>query len=179
MSPQPLSAIVLAQVPQFFQGLEDARPFTIFLLVVVGIFVLILLSVLWVYGGLFFQAYFSRADVSMASLVGMGLRGVNPRMILSAKVMAAQAGLNIDRRDGISTSRLEAHTLAGGNVLGVIQSIIAAQRAGIPLEFDQAAAIDLAGRDVLDAVRTSVHPKVIDCPDAKRGGKTTLSAIAR
>lgn len=176
MSALPL---LFAQLPRFLEGMDQARPFTIVLLVVVGIFALILLSILWVYGGLYFQAYFSRADVTLAALVGMGLRGVNPRMILSAKVMAAQAGLNIDRIDGISTSRLEAHTLAGGNVMGVIQSIIAAQRAGIPLEFDQAAAIDLAGRDVLDAVRTSVHPKVIDCPDVKRGGKATLSAIAR
>ena len=79
--------------------------------------------------------------------------------------MAAQSGLDINRRTGISTRRLEAHYLAGGNVLGVIHAIIAAHRAGIDLDFDKAAAIDLAGRDVVDAVRTSVHPKVIDCPD--------------
>jgi uncharacterized protein YqfA (UPF0365 family) len=63
--------------------------------------------------------------------------------------------------------------------MNVVQAIIAANRAGIDLDFDRAAAIDLAGRDVLDAVRTSVHPKVIDCPDPKRSGKTTLSAIAK
>jgi len=63
--------------------------------------------------------------------------------------------------------------------MGVIKSIIAAHRAGIDLDFDRASAIDLAGRDVLDAVQTSVHPKVIDCPDPHRSGKTTLSAIAR
>jgi uncharacterized protein YqfA (UPF0365 family) len=74
---------------------------------------------------------------------------------------------------------LEAHYLAGGNVMNVIHAIIAAHRAGIDLDFDRAAAIDLAGRDVLDAVRTSVHPKVIDCPDPRRSGKTTLSAIAK
>ena len=90
-----------------------------------------------------------------------------------------QAGLSIDRRTGISTERLEAHFLAAGNVMGVINAIIAAQRAGIDLDFDRAAAIDLAGRDVLDAVRTSVYPKVIDCPDPQRSGKTTLSAIAK
>ncbi len=89
------------------------------------------------------------------------------------------AGLDISRREGISTQRVEAHYLAGGNVMNVMQAIIAANRAGIDLDFDKAAAIDLAGRDVLDAVRTSVHPKVIDCPDPKRSGKTTLSAIAR
>ncbi|RMF41781.1 MAG: UPF0365 family protein, partial [Planctomycetota bacterium] len=64
-------------------------------------------------------------------------------------------------------------------VMNVIQAIIAAHRAGIDLDFDRAAAIDLAGRDVLDAVRTSVHPKVIDCPDPRRSGKATLSAIAK
>jgi len=64
-------------------------------------------------------------------------------------------------------------------VMNVINAIIAAHRAGIDLDFDRAAAIDLAGRDVLDAVRTSVHPKVIDCPDPRRSGKTTLSAIAK
>jgi len=74
---------------------------------------------------------------------------------------------------------LEAHFLAGGNVMHVLRSIIAAQRAGIDLDFDRAAAIDLAGRDVLDAVRTSVVPKVIDCPESQRGGQTTLSAVAR
>src|SRR5436853_158350 len=99
-------------------------------------------------------------------------------MIVQAKIMAAQAGLGIDRRDGISTARLEALYLAGGNVMNVIQAIIAAHRAGINLDFDQASAIDLAGRDVADAVRTSVHPKVIDCPDP-RSGKNTLSAIAK
>jgi uncharacterized protein YqfA (UPF0365 family) len=93
--------------------------------------------------------------------------------------MAAQAGLDITSRNGILTQRLEAHYLAGGNVMKVIQAIIAAHRAGIDLDFDRAAAIDLAGRDVQDAVRTSVHPKVIDCPDPRRSGKTTLSAIAR
>jgi uncharacterized protein YqfA (UPF0365 family) len=93
--------------------------------------------------------------------------------------MAYQAGLDINRLSGVSTARLEAHYLAGGNVMNVIHAIIAAQRAGIDLDFDRAAAIDLAGRDVLDAVRTSVHPKVIDCPDPRRSGKSTLSAIAK
>jgi uncharacterized protein YqfA (UPF0365 family) len=93
--------------------------------------------------------------------------------------MAAQAGLNIRRPHGITTQKLEAHYLAGGNVLRVITAIIAAQRAGIDLDFDRACAIDLAGRDVLDAVRTSVYPKVIDCPDPQRSGKNFLSAIAK
>jgi uncharacterized protein YqfA (UPF0365 family) len=146
---------------------------------IVGFFLLIAFIVVSVYGKLWFQAYMSGADVSFASLVGMTFRQVNPRVIVTAKVMATQAGLSIDRRNGISTSRLEAHYLAGGDVMGVISAIIAAHRAGIDLDFDRAAAIDLAGRDVVDAVRTSVHPKVIDCPDPARSGKSTLSAIAR
>jgi uncharacterized protein YqfA (UPF0365 family) len=119
----------------------------------------------------------SSADLSMMSLVGMGFRQVNSNLIVQAKIMAAQAGLDINRNTGISTRRLEAHYLAGGNVTNIILAIIAAHRAGIPLDFDRAAAIDLAGRDVLDAVRTSVHPKIIDCPDP-RAGKATLSAVA-
>jgi len=130
------------------------------------------------YGKLWFQAYMSSADVSMLALIGMGFRQVNSRIIVQAKIMAAQAGLDINRTSGISTKRLEAHYLANGNVTNVILAIISAHRAGIDLDFDRAAAIDLAGRDVLDAVRTSVMPKIIDCPDS-RSGKPTLSAVAR
>jgi uncharacterized protein YqfA (UPF0365 family) len=129
------------------------------------------------YGNLWFQAYMSSADVSMLSLIGMGFRQVNSRVIVQAKIMAAQAGLDINRKSGISTQRLESHYLANGNVTNVILAIIAAHRAGIDLDFDRAAAIDLAGRDVLDAVRTSVMPKIIDCPDP-RSGKPMLSAVA-
>lgn len=146
-----------------------------FLIVLVIIFAIVVL----IYGKFWVQAFMSSADVSLGHLVGMGFRRVNPRVIVTAKVMARQAGLSIDRKDGISTERLEAHYLAGGNVMGIINAIIAAHRAGIDLDFDRAAAIDLAGRDVLDAVRTSVYPKVIDCPDPQRSGKTTLSAISK
>ena len=144
-----------------------------------GLILLALIVAFFAYGKLWFQAYMSSADVSMLSLIGMHFRQVRPSVIVQAKIMAAQAGLNINRRNGISTSRLEAHYLAGGDVLRVINAIIAAQRAGIDLDFDRAAAIDLAGRDVMDAVRTSVYPKVIDCPDPQRSGKNVLSAIAK
>jgi uncharacterized protein YqfA (UPF0365 family) len=143
------------------------------------VFLLIILLAFITFGKLWFQAYMSSADVSMLSLIGMHFRQVRASVIVSAKIMAAQAGLNIDRRNGISTSRLEAHYLAGGDVMRVVNAIIAAERANIDLDFDRAAAIDLAGRDVLDAVRTSVYPKVIDCPDPQRSGKSFLSAIAR
>ncbi|MDA1054935.1 MAG: flotillin-like protein FloA [Planctomycetota bacterium] len=152
-------------------------------LIGVGIFGVIFVGIFgiaaMVYGNIWVQAYMSSADVSLLSLIGMGFRQVNPRIIVAAKIMAAQAGLDIGRRHGISTARVEAHFLAGGNVMNVINAIIAAHRAGIDLDFDRAAAIDLAGRDVLDAVRTSVSPRVIDCPDTRRSGKAFLSAIAK
>jgi uncharacterized protein YqfA (UPF0365 family) len=163
-------------------AMEENAPNSPFLFLVVAALIVGLLVVgvvFFIYGKLWFQAYMSGADVSIVSLVGMSFRQVNSRVIVNAKIMAAQAGLDIGRQIGISTPRLEAHYLAGGNVMGVIHAIIAAHRAGIDLDFDRAAAIDLAGRDVVDAVRTSVHPKVIDCPDPKRSGKTTLSAIAK
>ena len=144
-----------------------------------GIIGFSLVIAFFVYGNLWLQAYLSKADVRFLELVGMGFRQVRPGVIVPAKIMAAQAGLNISRKDGISTRRLEAHYLAGGDVLRVVNSIIAAHRAGIDLDFDRAAAIDLAGRDVLDAVKTSVYPKVIDCPDLERSGKSYLSAIAK
>ena len=144
--------------------------------VVLGI---ICMVVFWNFGSVWLQAKTSGADISMASLVGMYFRQVRPQVIVNGKIMAAQAGLDIDRRNGISTQRLEAHYLAEGNVMNVINAIIAAHRAGIDLDFDRAAAIDLAGRDVLDAVKTSVHPRVIDCPDPRHSGTGFLSAIAR
>ncbi len=140
---------------------------------------LVCLGLLWNFGSLWLQAMMSGADVSMRSLIGMYFRQVRSSVIVNAKVMAAQAGLDIDRQNGISTQRLEAHYLAEGNVMNVLNAIIAAHRAGIDLDFDRAAAIDLAGRDVLDAVRTSVHPRVIDCPDPRYSPTGFLSAIAK
>jgi uncharacterized protein YqfA (UPF0365 family) len=178
--------LLLAQAEQPFGPLQQADNgfawwmFVVYALVAIALLIgVVLVIFVPIYGKLWFQAFMSDADVSFMSLVGMGFRQVNPRVIVQAKIMAAQAGLDINRRTGISTARLEAHYLAGGNVMNVIHAIIAAHRADIDLDFDRAAAIDLAGRDVMDAVRTSVHPKVIDCPDPRRSGKTTLSAIAK
>jgi uncharacterized protein YqfA (UPF0365 family) len=148
-------------------------------IVVFAFIALILAVVFWNFGSLWFQAWMSGADVKMSSLVGMYFRQVRPHVIVNAKIMAAQSGLSIDGPSSITTDRLEAHYLAGGNVMNVITAIIAAHRADINLDFDRAAAIDLAGRDVLDAVKTSVHPKVIDCPDPHHSISRTLSAIAR
>jgi uncharacterized protein YqfA (UPF0365 family) len=147
-------------------------------IVVAVLFVLLLIVLTVYYGAIWLQAYMSGAEISLLSLVGMSLRAVNPRMIVAAKIMGKQAGLNIDSK-GMSTTSLEAHFLAGGDVLSVVRAIIVAQRAGIELPFDRAAAIDLAGRDVLDAVRTSVSPKVIDCPVPQPGRRVALSAVAQ
>ncbi len=131
------------------------------------------------YGSLWFQAFMSRAQVSMISLISMSLMKIKSRVIVQAKIMAKQSGLPITGPMGITTRRLVAHYLAGGNVPNVIRALIAAHRASLDLNFDQAAAIDLAGRDVLDAVRTCVNPKVIVCPDPRKSGRPTLSAIAK
>ena len=160
-----------------FMGIPE--PVVWLLLGVLAFFLLVLVIAFLVYGQLWLRAFMSSANVSMIGLICMGFRKVRPTVIVPAKIMAAQAQLNISRKDGISTNRLEAHYLAGGDVLRVINAIIAAHRAGIDLDFDRAAAIDLAGRDVLDAVKTSVYPKVIDCPDPQRSGKNVLSAISK
>jgi len=175
------SPFVLAQLPprpnlEALEGTAWPILLAIVLLLVFGfVFVITVLA----YGKLWFQAYMSNARVSMLSLIGMSLRQVNARVILQGKIMAMQAGVGSDPQTGITTRRLEAHYLAGGNVPGVINAIIAAHRADIDLDFDRAAAIDLAGRDVLEAVRTSVYPKVIDCPDPTKSKKSTLSAVAK
>ena len=145
----------------------------------VGMLFLLLAAAILKYGNLWFQGFMSQADIGLLDLVGMGFRNVRPEVIVKAKVMAKQAGVDINRKTGLRTTDLEAHYLAGGDVMRVINAIIAAQRANIDLDFDRAAAIDLAGRDVMDAVKTSVYPKVIDCPDPQRSGKNFLSAISK
>jgi uncharacterized protein YqfA (UPF0365 family) len=159
--------------------LKDTGIWTWILGGVIAFFFLVFVILVLAYGKLWFQAYMSNARVSLWSLVGMSLRKVDARVIVQAKIMALQAGVGTDPHTGITTRRLEAHYLAGGDVPRVIRAIIAAQRADIDLDFDRAAAIDLAGRDVLDAVQTSVSPKVIDCPDPNTSRKSTLSAIAK
>ncbi len=147
---------------------------------IVGVVLLLSTTfLLFKYGSLWVQSYSSEADIGIVELVMMSLRGVNPATIVTAKVMGKQAGLDVDTKGGLSTTLLEAHQLSGGHVMAVLQAIIAAHRAGIGLNFERAAAIDLAGRNVLDAVRTSIAPMVINCPDTERSGKSTITAIAR
>lgn len=130
-------------------------------------------------GKLWIQAFMSGAPVGLLQLVAMQIRKVSPSQIVKARIMAHQAGIKIKGEGGVRTEELEAHYLAGGNVERVIQAIIAAERADLDLDFDRAAAIDLAGRDVLDAVKTSVYPRVIECPDPSFTDKTKLSAISK
>jgi uncharacterized protein YqfA (UPF0365 family) len=151
-------------------------PGWIIALVVVLVFVLVLVMVLARYFNLWIQAKTTAANVGMLELIFMTLRKVNPNIIVRSKIMATQAGLA--DRDGVTTKSLEAHYLAGGNVPNVVRSLIAAHRADIPLSFKRATAIDLAGRNVLDAVQTSVNPRVIDCPDPAKG-RQTIDGVAK
>ena len=140
-------------------------------IVIGSIFSLLILLLIFKYGWLYIQALASGANVALLQLIGMTFRRVNARVIVDARIMAKKAGLDYD------TQQLEAHYLARGNVPNVIRALIAADKAKIDLGFDRACAIDLAGRDVLDAVRTSVNPKVIDCPDPAKG-RQTIDAVA-
>lgn len=136
-----------------------------------GIILLVITIVFINFFQLWLQAWLSSAYVGLGSLIGMRLRKVRPQTIVFGRIMAVKAGINLSVND------LEAHYLAGGNVQRVVQALIAASKANIALTFQQATAIDLAGRDVLEAVKTSVHPKVIDCPDPSRGSDT-VAAVA-
>ena len=123
--------------------------------------VLLVFGILFMkYANLWLRAYVSRAKINPFTLIFMPLKKVNPHIIVDARIMAIQAGL-----EDVTTSGLEAHFMAGGNVRRCVQALIAAARAKIELDWNIAAAIDLAGRNVLEAVQTSVNPKVIDCPD--------------
>jgi len=129
------------------------------LLLIVGFFAFITLSVVSKYVKLWFQAYVSGTPISFFNIIGMSLRKIPPRLIVNARIIAFKAGLK-----DITTADLETHFLAGGRVNDIVKAMIAADKANISLNWKQATAIDLAGRDLFEAVKTSVHPKVIDCP---------------
>jgi uncharacterized protein YqfA (UPF0365 family) len=145
---------------------------TIVLILVVVLVFLIVGFIFAKFFNLWLQAKVSGAPVSFPSLVGMWLRKVKPDLIVRSRIQAVKAGLNI------STNQMETHYLARGNVMSVVHALIAADRAKIALDWDTASAIDLAGRDILEAVRTSVDPKVIDCPDPG-SGRGTVDAVAQ
>lgn len=126
--------------------------------------------------GLYITAYFSGVKIRMfKDLVGMRLRKVSPPVIVRSMISASKAGIPVE------SDKLEAHYLAGGNVIKVVNALISASKANLPLTFEKAAAIDLAGRDVLEAVKMSVLPKVIETPLVAAVAKDgiQLKAIAR
>lgn len=145
------------------------------LLIVAGLFALIVVAFLFNFLNLYIQAATSNAHVGLIDMIGMKLRKVDIRAVVLSRIRAVKAGLDIP------TNAIETHYLATGDsrrVVGVISAMIAAKGANIPLDWGTATAIDLAGRDILDAVQTSVNPKVIDCPSVS-GPRATIDAVAK
>ena len=145
------------------------------LLIIAGILGLVIVYFAFSYIGLWVQALVSGARVGLLNIIFMRFRKVPPKLIVESKIMAVKAGIDI------TADSLESHFLAGGNVSRVIQALIAADKANIELPFNRAAAIDLAGRDVLEAVQMSVNPKVIETPLVAAMAKDgiQLKAISR
>ncbi|TAE19591.1 MAG: UPF0365 family protein [Bacteroidetes bacterium] len=125
---------------------------------VVGVLILLFTFFYYVPIGLWITAQFSGIQISPLTLVSMRIRRVNPRLIVDSLIMSHKAGIKL------ASDQLEAHFLAGGNVLQVVRALISADKANIALDFKQATAIDLAGRNVFEAVQTSVNPRVIETP---------------
>ncbi|MDX1964300.1 MAG: flotillin-like protein FloA [Pirellulales bacterium] len=150
---------------------------TIIAVIVIFIFALILFVVFANYFRLWIQSYATGANIGIFDIILMTFRKVNPNVIVKSKIMAVQSGLGDE--SGITSRSLQAHYMANGSVPQVVQAMIMASKAKIlELDFKTATAIDLAGRDVKDAVGTSVYPKVIDCP-SRSSGKETLEAVAK
>ena len=161
----------------FFAQGSGSQVIVVGVIFVILVAMMILFAVFARYFRLWIQSVSTGANIGILDLFGMTFRKVNPTVIVRSKIMAVQAGLTDDT--GITSKALEAHYLAGGNVPLVILAIIAAQKAKIvDLNFKLATAIDLAGRNALEAVQTSVYPKVIDCP-GRNSGRETLEAVAK
>lgn len=153
-------------IENLFMAATDEGPGAVLLLVGIGVLGLIfffMVIFLFKFLNLWLQAWLSQAYVGFFNIIMMRLRKVDPTVIVQSRIMGMKAGIPL------ATSGLEAHYMARGRVYNVVQALINANKASIPLMFEQAAAIDLAGRDVLEAVQTSVNPKVIDCPDPTKG----------
>lgn len=141
----------------------------IFALIIVGFFILMYFVPL----NLWITAVFSGVSVGLFDLVFMRIRKVPPRVIVESLITATKSGLSI------TTAELETHYLAGGHVPMVIKALISAHMANIPLSFQQAAAIDLAGRDVFEAVQISVNPKVINTPNVTAVAQDGIQLVAK
>lgn len=144
---------------------------SIIVIVLILIFISIFLSFVPI--GLWVTAFFSGVRIKISELIGMKLRRVKPSRIVRPAIKATKAGLDLE------IASLEAHYLAGGNVNTLVDALIAAQRANIPLQFERAAAIDLAGRDVLEAVQVSVNPKVIETPNISAVAQDGIEVIVK
>ena len=158
--------------PFFAAAGVTSNPLMLGLLIIACVIALVLIFTWLYFIGIWIRARFSGARVSLWNLVGMKLRRIPPSLIVDTRINAVKAGLDI------TTDELESHYLAGGNIVRVVQALIAASKAGITLDWKRATAIDLAGRDVLEAVQTSVNPKIIDCPSPATG-KLTIDAVAK
>ncbi|MFT4538412.1 MAG: hypothetical protein ACI841_001699 [Planctomycetota bacterium] len=150
-----------------------AFPVQTVLIVIGSIALFAFLFVFLKFAKLYLRSVLTNANVGLFDMIAMRLRNVDPEIIVNARVNLVQA-----RIEGVSVRDLEAHFLAGGAIQRVVTALIASDRAGLDLDYKTATGIDLAGRDVLDAVRTSVTPKVIDCPNPATG-KTEVAAVSR
>lgn len=149
-------------------------PETISLIVLIGVIgILIVMFFSFVPVGLWISSLAANVKVSIFNLIGMRLRRVVPSKIVLPLIKATKAGLDL------GVNQLEAHYLAGGNIDGVVNALIASERAGIDLPFEKAAAIDLAGRDVFEAVKMSVNPKVIETPGVSAVAKDGIELLVK
>jgi len=143
---------------------------------ILGLFVLIIGAIVFSLIGAWVKALFNGAPIPMSKLVALKFASIPYGLIVDARITAVRAGINLD------ADQIASHFQAGGNVVPTVQALIAAQKAGIELGWDRACAIDLAtkgsGKSVVEAVRTSVDPKVIDCPNPE-GGRTTIDGVAK
>src|SRR5262249_48766370 len=165
-----MNALIFAQ-----NKAGDTDPSSIIMIVgaIIALFIgIAILVVFFSFFRLWVQSFATGAGIGMPKLVAMKLRKVEYSMIVRHKSALVQAGVKVNTED------LEAHYLARGNVPRTATAVIAAHKAGMDMPWRTAAAIDLAGRDVLDAVKTSVNPKVIDCPDPTKG-RQFLEAVCR
>ncbi len=145
-----------------------------FSFVIIAVCVIFLILFLWLVPiGIWFQALISGVRTSLIQLIFMRFRKVPPAVIVNNMIAATKAGLTVKQND------LEAHYLAGGRVNSVVNALISADKANMNLDFKTATAIDLAGRDVLKAVQTSVNPKVIDTPPVAAVAKDGIQLIAK
>ena len=160
------------QIPTTLAAVDLGTVILTVVIIVAIVIALVVILVISKFFNLWLQARVSGAPVGFTDLIGMWFRKVNTNTIVLSRIQAVKAGLQV------STNQLETHYLARGNVPRVVNALIAADRAKIELPWDTACAIDLAGRDILEAVQTSVKPKVIDCP-AVATGRGTIDAVAK